>query len=104
MSDVTHYLYRIQPIRSEMLTDGPTPEEDRILSEHFAYLKRLTDQGVVTLAGRTLITDERSFGIVILRSDSEEMARDIVNNDPAVLHGVMRAELFPFRLALMGGS
>ena len=104
MSDVEHYIYRIQPSRPGMLTDGPTPEEAEIVSEHFAYLEQLTEQGVVVLAGRTLTTDESSFGIVILRADSEEAARDVMDNDPAVERQVMRAELFPFRIALMEAS
>ena len=101
MSDVTHYLYRIQASRPEMLTHGPTPEEAETVSQHFAYLKQLTEQGVVVLAGRTLNTDASSFGIVILQADSEEAARNVMQHDPAVQRQVMRAELFPYRIALM---
>ena len=101
MSNVTHYLYTIKPTRPEMLTHGPTSEEADIVSQHFAYLKRLTDQGVVVLAGRTLNTDERSFGIVILRADSEAAARLVMQHDPAVKQHVMRAALYPYRIALM---
>jgi uncharacterized protein YciI len=101
MSDVTHYLYKIQPSRPGMLTHGPTPEEAEIVARHFVYLKQLTEQGVVVLAGRTLNTDERSFGIVIVRADSEEAARTVMQNDPAVKHQVMHAELYPYRIALM---
>ena len=100
MSLVTHYLYKIQPTRLEMLIQDPTPEEEAIVSEHFAYLEQLTEQGVVVLAGRTLNTDASSFGIVILRTHSEEAARDIMHNDPAVKHHMMRAELYPYRIAL----
>ncbi len=101
MSDVTHYLYRIQASRPEMLTHGPTPKEAETVSQHFAYLKQLTEQGVVVLAGRTLNTDASSFGIVILQADSEEAARNVMQHDPAVQRQVMRAELFPYRIALM---
>ena len=101
MPDVTQYLYTIQPTRPEMLTDGPTPEEETIVSEHFAYLQRLTEQGIVILAGRTLNTDESSFGIVIFQAKSEKAARQVMNNDPAVRQRVMRAELYPYRIALM---
>jgi uncharacterized protein YciI len=104
MPDAEHYIYRIQPSRPEMLADGPTPEEAEVVSEHFAYLQQLAEKGVVVLAGRTLTTDESSFGIVILRADSEEAARNVVDNDPAVERQVMRAELFPFRIALMEAS
>ncbi len=57
--------------------------------------------GVVILAGRTLNTDESSFGIVIFQAESEKAARQVVNNDPAVRQRVMRAELYPYRIALM---
>lgn len=98
------YLYRIQPTRIGMLSEGPTPEETASISHHFDYLSRLTDQGVVMLAGRALTTDERSFGIVIFRAESDDDARSIMESDPAVKAGVMRAELYPFRIALMNLS
>ncbi len=97
----SEYLYRIQPTRPSMLVDGPTPDESRIISEHFAYLKSLTEAGVLILAGRTLNTDPSSFGIVIFRADSPEQAIAVMANDPAVHRGVMQATLFPYRIALM---
>ncbi len=104
MSIVEHYLYKIQPTRPQMLIEGPTSEEEAILSGHFAYLKDLTEQGVVILAGRTLNTDASSFGIVIFRASSEDEARERMNDDPAVKQGVMRAELYPYRIALMADT
>ncbi len=97
----TQYLYRIQPIRDGFLIES-TPEEDRIVAEHFEYLQRLTEEGVVLLAGRTLNTDPSSFGIVIFEAETEATAREIVRNDPAVQASVFRAELFPYRVALAG--
>lgn len=94
------FLYKIQPARPEMLSDGPTDRETEIVSQHFAYLKRLTEAGTVLLAGRTLNTDPTSFGIVIFQAESEEAAQDIVNDDPAVQHHVMHAALYPYRIAL----
>ena len=84
-----------------MLSQGSTAEEETILAQHFAYLKDLTEKGVLILAGRTLNTDESSFGIVIFTAASEEAARQIMENDPAVKKGVMRARLFPYRVALI---
>jgi uncharacterized protein YciI len=98
---MTQYLYRIQPTRSDMLSNGSTPEEQAIVGQHFAYLQRLMGEGVVILAGRTLNTDETSFGIVIFNAESEEAAQQLVANDPAVKQGVMRAMLFPYRVALI---
>ena len=37
------YLYKIQPIRAAMLTDGPTPAEEAILEEHFENLLNRKD-------------------------------------------------------------
>jgi uncharacterized protein YciI len=98
------YLYKIQPTRVEMLTEGPTRREAEVVSEHFGYLEDLTAQGIVMLAGRTLNQDESSFGIVIFEAADEESANAVVRNDPAVKEGVMRAELLPFRVALMAGA
>jgi uncharacterized protein YciI len=104
MPDNTTYVYRIQPTRLAMLTEGPTPREAEIISQHFNYLKDLTGKGVAIFVGRTLTTDERTFGITVFEADSEEAARVIMNNDPAVIAGVMRAELFPFRIVLMADN
>jgi uncharacterized protein len=99
-----HFLYRVQASRHDILKTGPTPEEAAIVQEHFDYLKDLTRKGVVVLVGRTLTTDESAFGIVIFRAESEEAARAIMSDDPAVKKGVMRAALFPFRVILMEGK
>ena len=101
MTETTHYLYKIQPTRLAMVTD-PTPEEAQIVSEHFHYLKDLSEQGVMVLVGCTLNTDSSTFGIAIFKAESEDEAREIMLNDPAVQKGVMRAELYPYRIALMG--
>ncbi|HMQ54105.1 MAG TPA: YciI family protein [Anaerolineae bacterium] len=99
---MSEYLYKIQPTRLGMLTEGPTPQEAEIISTHFNYLQSLTDQGIAIFVGRTLNTDGSAFGITVFEADSEEAAREIMDNDPAVIAGVMRAELFPFRVVLMG--
>lgn len=83
-----------------MLAEGPTDVEISIIGEHFAYLERLVAKGVVLMAGRTLVTDERSFGIVVFVKASEEEARALMEADPAVRKGVMAGELFPFTIAL----
>lgn len=101
---MNQYLYRIQPTRLEMVTNGPTDEEASILSEHFNYLQSLTKQGVVLVFGRTQNNDLSTFGITIFRADSENAARSIMNNDPAVKKGLMRAELFPYKVAGLNAS
>ncbi len=94
------FLYKIQPVRPEMLTEGLTEYESQIVEKHFDYLRDLMEKGVVILAGRTQNTDYSSFGIGIFNAESEKAARDFVQNDPAVENKVMRAELYPYRIAL----
>ena len=101
MADVSEYLYKIQPTRLEMITQGRSPDEATLVAQHLAYLQGLAAQGVVVLAGRTLNADERTFGVVIFRASSEQAARSIMNNDPAVKNGIMRAELYPYRIAVL---
>lgn len=100
MSAASHYLYRLMPGRVDMIIAGPTESEAKIIDRHFEYLQSLVSAGVALVAGRTLDTRTRTFGIVILRAASEPEARLFMENDPAVRECVMLAELFPFKLAL----
>ncbi|MGH7319156.1 MAG: hypothetical protein ACRELA_05970, partial [Candidatus Rokuibacteriota bacterium] len=56
MSDPTpECLYRLQPTRSAMLTEGLTSEESAAVAAYVAHLTRLAAAGVVLLLGRTQI-------------------------------------------------
>ena len=78
------FLYRIQPTRLAMLTDGPTAAEGAAVAAHRAYLDRMAAAGVVLFFGRTLTTDAATFGIVVFRAESPEAAGRIMADDPAV--------------------
>lgn len=94
------YMYRIQPVRPEMLSEGATDEESRITSEHFAYLKNLMEAGILILAGRTLNSDYSAFGIAIFSARDDDHMRQITADDPGVAQKLFRAEWYPFRIAL----
>lgn len=94
------YIYKLQLTRSDLLTDGPTEQEAAIFEEHVSYLEALAEQSKVLLAGRTQTDEPSGFGIIILNTDTEGEAMNIVRNDPAVKHGVMQAEFFPYRIAV----
>jgi uncharacterized protein YciI len=96
---ISEFLYRLQPTRPTMLTDGLTAAERDAVAAHVLYLERLAAAGVVLLFGRTQTTDASTFGIVILRAESPVEALQVMAEDPTVRAGVMRAELFPFRVA-----
>lgn len=93
------FLYRLRATRLGMVTDGPTEDEQTVLEAHGAYLKDLAEKRVVRLAGRTQNEDETTFGVVVFEARGDAEARRIMNDDPAVKGGVMRAELYPFRIA-----
>ncbi|KQP71474.1 hypothetical protein ASF40_06835 [Microbacterium sp. Leaf288] len=95
---MAQWLYRIVPSRPEMVADA-TPDEQRIVGEHFAYLVALRDRGVLVIAGRTQETDG-TFGITIFEADDEPAAREVMNSDPAVAAGVFVASLHPYRIAV----
>ena len=79
-----------------------TQEEEEFVSRHFSNLQELLAEGKLILAGKTGgIDNEKTFGIVILEVETEDEALAIMNNDPAVAAGVMTAELFPYRVALI---
>jgi uncharacterized protein YciI len=96
------FIYKLEPTRGEMLTIGPTDSEASILTDHFNYLEQLVSLGQVHLAGRTLDSAQQVFGLVILYAESTAAATELMAMDPAVKHGVMTAELFPFRISLCG--
>jgi uncharacterized protein YciI len=97
------FLCRLRATRTEMLVRS-TPEEDRLVAEHFEYLRDLAERGIVLLAGRTLNTDASSFGIVVYAANSDSHAQSLVDADPAIRAGLFEAELFPYRLALVSES
>ena len=93
------FLYKTSATRLAMVTEGPNDAERAILEQHFSYLESLSERGIVMVFGRTQNRDTRTFGIVIFRAESTNEAESIMNNDPAVKHAVMRAELYPYKVA-----
>ena len=79
-------------------------KDNKIVAVHFNRLKKLKEDGILILAGRTLNDDEKQFGIVIYEASSEKEAKSIATEDPAVKQGIMTAEVYPYRIALIKES
>ena len=77
-----------------------TDEDKAAVERHFNRFKEAVKSGQLILAGRTLETGEQTFGIAIFEATDENAARAFMNADPAVVVGVMTAELHPFGVAL----
>ena len=91
----------IEPARQGMV-DEPTDAEAAAVEAYFQYLKSLTEQGIVVLAGRT--TEPPHVGIVIFRAADRAAAEAIMDDDPAIKAGVFTPRLQPFRIALHQGG
>jgi uncharacterized protein YciI len=94
------YIYLIHPLRHEFF-NSPTSQEEAVMEAHFEYLKKATQEGVVLLAGPCL---DETFGVVVLKADSDEAAKVFMLNDPSVKSNVMMAELHPMKVSLMKES
>ena len=97
--EAQQWLYVVRPTRPEMLVGGLTAEEQATISRHAAYCDDLAKAGVMLMVGRTQTTTPDTMGISVFFAKDEAEARQIMENDPAVKEGVMRAELFPYRVA-----
>ncbi len=87
-------------LRAPRLTfdEDYTAEEEAKVGEHFQYLVKLYREGVVQIVGRA---DDLAFpGLVIYKAESDEAAKAIMENDPAVAAGVFRAEFARYGFAL----
>ncbi|MFQ5979587.1 MAG: YciI family protein [Candidatus Heimdallarchaeota archaeon] len=96
MSQSSEFLFLLKPPRKTFM-ENASQEEERIMQEHFEYLKELQETGKLILAGPCL---DGVLGIVIFRANSLEEAAQIMNHDPSVEATLMRAELHPFRVSL----
>jgi uncharacterized protein YndB with AHSA1/START domain/uncharacterized protein YciI len=92
------WIYVIEPVRAGAAM-APTPEESDLFSQHFQYLRTLTVEGTVILAGPVL--DMELPGVVIFYAASEEDARAVMENDPGVKNGLFRASVHPIALSLL---
>jgi len=93
------WLIVLRPVREEMPFE-PTEEEDRIVGEHFAYLRRLRAEGKLLVAGPSQAGVGDTFGIAVIDTEDEAEARAVLEADPAIVNGVMTGELRPFRIAV----
>ena len=95
-----HFIYVIRPVRTGF-AGGMTANEERLMDEHFDYLKSLLAAGALVMAGPCT---DAAFGVVVFRAESEAAARTIMESDPAVRGGIATAELHPFRISLQSGK
>lgn len=98
--DMPEWIYFLHPPRDNFAATM-TDAEREVFGRHFAYLQGLLTEGTLVLAGPTL--GPTNTGIAVLRAPDESSALAIMNNDPAIIGGVVSGELRPFRVSLLTG-
>lgn len=78
-----------------------TKEDEMVLGRHLTRFKQAIERGELILAGRTLEPGDKTFGIAVFEARDEAAARTFMESDPAVVAGLMTAELHPFAVALV---
>lgn len=71
------------------------------VSRHFVRLKESSKNGRVILAGRTRESNDKTIGLVIFEARDLGDAERFMAEDPAVLAGVMVAEVRPYQVAIV---
>jgi uncharacterized protein YciI len=77
-----------------------TPQDKKVLHQHFVRFQEAIKAGQLILAGRTSESGDKTFGIAIFEAKDEAAARKFMEEDPAVAGSLMTAELHPFTVAL----
>jgi uncharacterized protein len=93
MEKKQEFVYLFKPKREDFL-QTITPEEMIALGAHAQYTAGLHAEGTLTFTGAA---PTGAFGIVVLQTESEEAARKIYENDPAVQAGIVHSEFHPFQ-------
>ena len=92
------YVLRLVP---RLYSDAAWTQEDKMaLDRHFARFQHAIETGELILAGRTREPGDKTFGIAIFEAKDETAARKFMESDPAVVAGLMTAELHRFSVAL----
>ena len=94
------FIYVLRPVPRLYDDAAWTKEDTMALDRHFNRFKHAIDTGELILAGRTREPGAKTFGIAIFQAKDEAAAEEFMKSDPAVVAGLMTAELHPFAVAL----
>jgi uncharacterized protein YciI len=96
------FIYRLRLVARLQSESAWGEAEHATLQRHVSYLKDAAMAGTVILAGRTREDFPVTFGLVVYRALDEKAAWDFMAADPAVLAGMMTAELHSFSVVVAG--
>lgn len=96
MPQANHFFVRLIPPRPDFDTTM-SPDELKIMREHFRYLKDLVKSGKLLVAGPCY---DPMFGLIILEARSIAEAETLMQNDPSVKSGLNNYNIQPMTLSL----
>ena len=91
-----HFFVKLIPPRLTFAEDMNAAEQEA-MGRHGEYLSGLLKTGVGIAFG-PVFDPQGVFGMGIVETENEAAARSITDNDPVVLAGIGRYEIFPMRL------
>jgi len=88
--------YTLALMKSSDKWDPSGPGFTDVMKQHSAFMKQITEQGFLAIAGPFPFTDQGELrGVVIYRVGTEQTA-SLVKNDPIVKAGMLKPELHPW--------
>ena len=96
---MAHFFLRLVPPRPTFADDMDEREREA-MGRHAAYLSELIDKGTGVAFG-PVFDPKGAWGMGIVEAEDETAARALTANDPVVLAGIGRYEVFPMRLSML---
>jgi uncharacterized protein YciI len=91
------WFVRLIPPRPTFMQDM-TESEQKLMQEHFVYLKDLYSKGICIFGGPVL-DPKGVYGVLVFEAATEVEARAIASADPSVKAGLNRIEVAEMRVA-----
>jgi uncharacterized protein len=96
---VSYYLYKLIPPRPSFAADM-TDDERAIMTDHVAYWTRQRDLGFAVGFG-PVADPAGSWGVAIVETGTDQAARQLRADDPAISSGLATAEIYPMPSAVV---
>ncbi|PLS03318.1 YciI family protein [Neobacillus cucumis] len=93
-----HFMLKSTPPRTTFHQDM-TGEERDVMLKHIAYWTEKQNQGIALVFGPVL-NPSAPHGLAIIEVENEAQVPKLVEEDPAVMAGIMITEFYPMKAVL----
>lgn len=99
---MSHFVFILKLEEHYHNPDNWNDDTTAIIQQHFNYLQQRFLNNEVLFVGRTNYQPGHPDlqGWAVLNTDNEIQALEWMNQDPCIIHGVMKATLHPFSAAM----